>query len=218
MQLFSSSETLEIENPEIANLFFEAFKHGKSFAKTTAIVIETLNSQKQAYMQYLAEYEDAYNLIKGDTCEAIDENPNRIYTAYLKYTNELGIKIDHIEFLKYETYFTFAKNQEQIFEDFASHPDTFSDKRKAEIKENAKEVLSLHEKFSKAQKTLAEVLEAEPVTVDDVAFVEQKIKEAKDKLATFPFSVEEDYTRLLENAKKIDSMQLAISEDDEKHS
>lgn len=215
MQLFFKSETLEIENPEVANLFFEAFKLGRSFAKTSAIIIANLNKQKETLKQYLSEYEQAYNSVKDDICLAIDENPNHLYSTFLKHSNELSNKINHINFLEFETFQTFSKNQEQIFENFIANPNMRGDKYKAIIKSDAKEILSLHDKFSKTQEILSDALEAEPITLDDVSFVEQKIAEAKQKLATFPFSVEEDYSKLISFAKTINQMELELSESQE---
>ena len=191
MQLWYRDSILEFNNSEVCDLFYEAFKANQSFAKTTSNIIRKLNKKKQQLEENLADLEKAYKSIKHDVSFVIDENPNQNYCSFLKYSNELGSKIAHVEFLKYEVFQAFKDNQTKLFAEFVSSPESF-----------------LYQKFDDTKCQLAEVLKIEAVTLDQVLFVESQINDLQEKINAFPFSTEEDYSKMVDYATRIEGMAL----------
>lgn len=208
MQLWYRDSILEFNNSEVCNLFYEAFKTNQSFAKTTSNIIRKLNKKKQQLEENLADLEKAYKSIKHDVSFVIDENPNQNYCSFLKYSNELGAKIDHVEFLKYEVFQAFKDNQTKIFAEFVSSPEKFTASSQIEMKKTAEETSFLYQKFDNTKCQLAEVLKTEAVTLDQVLFVESQINDLQEKINAFPFSAEEDYSKMVDYATQIEGMAI----------
>lgn len=215
MQLWYRDSILEFENGEVCNLFFEAFKSNQSFAKTTSNIIRKLNAKKQQLEQNLADLEKAYKSIKHGVSFAIDENPNQNYCTFLKYSTELDAKIAHVDFLKYEVFQAFKNNQTNLFAEFVSNPEKFTASRQIEMKKTAEETNVLYQKFDNTKCQLAEVLKTEVVTLDQLLFVESQINTLQEKINSFPFSTEEDYSEMIENATLIEGMSIEDSQENE---
>ncbi len=208
MQLWYRDSILEFNNSEVCDLFYEAFKANQSFAKTTSNIIRKLNKKKQQLEENLADLEKAYKSIKHDVSFAIDENPNQNYCSFLKYSNELSAKIAHVEFLKYEVFQAFKENQTKFFAEFVSNPENFTSSSQIEMKKTAEETSFLYQKFDNTKCQLAEVLKIEAVTLDQVLFVESQINDLQEKINAFPFSTEEDYSKMVDYATRIEDMAI----------
>lgn len=215
MQLWYRNSILEFENREVCDLYFDAFKANKSFAKTTANIICVLNAKKEQLEKNLEDYEKAYKSIKNDISFVVDENPNQNYSSFLKYSAELGSKISHIEFLKYEVFQAFKENQTRFLAEFSLNPEKYSHSEKVEMKKTADEICNLYTKFDNTKSQLDEALQSDAVTLDQVLFVESQINTLRNKLETFPFSTEEDYSEMLNYANLISGMLLKEEDEEE---
>lgn len=208
MIVWNKNYILNFENPEIADLYFEALKRNQSFAKTTIAIIDKLNKMKKNYGELLENYKNVYNSIKDDETDLISQQPTKLYTDYLKYSKSLERNIQHVDFLKFEIYNSFEANQTQILDSFAKNSEKYSEEQIADITKASKELVSLHSKFIKTKRDLAEIMQEEPVTVDDLAFYENRIDDLNKKMQTFPFLPEKNYEELIELAKKVNDMEF----------
>lgn len=208
MIVWNKNYILNFENPEIADLYFEALKRNQSFAKTTIAIIDKLNKMKKNYGELLENYKHVYNSIKDDETDLISQKPTKLYTDYLKYSKSLERNIQHVDFLKFEIYNSFEANQTQILDSFAKNSEKYSEEQIADITKSSKELVSLHSKFIKTKRDLAEIMQEEPVTVDDLVFYENRIDDLNKKMQTFPFLPEKNYEELIELAKKVNNMEF----------
>ncbi len=208
MIVWNKNYILNFENPEVADLYFEALKRNQSFAKTTVNIIGKLNNMKSRYNELLEDYKKTYNSIKDDDTNLLTEQTTKLYTDYLKYSKSLERNIQHIDFLKFEVYNSFESNQTQILENFSKNPEKYSEEQIQDITKTSKDLVALHSRFTKTKRELAEAMQEEPVTLDDVMFYENRIDDLNRKMQSFPFLPEKNYDEMIAIAEKINKMQF----------
>lgn len=209
MLLWNKNFVLNVEDPAIADLYFEEFKSNKSFAKTTSLVLKKLNSLRQTYVDFLEDYKFAFEQIDKEDVTLSEEQLAKLFSDFSSHSSVLQRRIDYVDLLKSEVYAFFKENQTQIFKNFENDQNTFNFEQKIEIVESAKEIDSLFSKFVSTKNAFQKLLkEGNPVTEDEVMFFDAKVNKLKKEMESFPFSTGLCYDEMIASAKKIQDLKF----------